>query len=288
MLLGRKRVEESAGEDVEMSFLDHMEALRWHLIRAVLALFVFTILAFVNKSFVFDTIFMGPTHTDFWTYRKLCELSHAMGMSESLCLKELGFKIKSFTLSGQFMQHINISISIGFVLAFPYAAWELWRFFRPALSATEQKRTRGIVFFSSLLFFTGALFGYFVVTPITVQFLGGYRLSDAIVTEAGISDYISTVTLTTFSIALVFELPMVVYFLSLAGIFTPRVMAKYRRYAYLAILILSAILTPGNDILSLVLVCIPFVILYELSIGVSYYVNKRRQKKEQEYEDNIG
>jgi sec-independent protein translocase protein TatC len=184
------------------------------------------------------------------------------------------------------MQHINISLSIGVVLAFPYAAYELWRFFRPALSPRERKNTRGIVFTSSLLFFIGALFGYYLVTPITIQFLGNYRLSENVANTIQISDYISTVTMTTLSIALVFELPMVVYFLSLAGIFTPRFMARYRRYAYLVILIVSAILTPGNDILSLMLVSIPFMVLYELSILVSFYVNKRRQKREENEDSN--
>lgn len=288
MRVGRKRVQEPVADDVEMSFLDHMEALRWHLIRVVIALILFTVLAFVNKSFVFDTVFLGPAHTDFWTYRMLCRLSEAMGMGDALCVKEMGFSLINTQMAGQFIQHITISLSVGFVLAFPYAAYELWRFFRPALSGKERKMTRGIVFASSLLFFVGAGFGYYLITPVTVQFLGNYRLSPDISNTIQISDYISTVTLTTFSIALVFELPVVVYFLSLAGIFTPRIMSKYRRYAYLAILILSAILTPGNDLLSLVLVCIPFVILYELSILVSYYVNKRRQKREQDYEDRIG
>jgi sec-independent protein translocase protein TatC len=186
------------------------------------------------------------------------------------------------SLSGQFMTHINISLSAAFVLAFPYAAWELWRFFKPALSDKERKNTRGIVLTSTFLFFVGALFGYFLVTPVTVQFLGNYRVSDLIPTNVEIGDYISNVTLTTLSIAIVFELPMVVYFLSLPGICTPQLMSRNRRYAYLVIIILSAILTPGNDLLSLMLVSIPFMVLYELSILVSLYVNRRRQKRELE------
>jgi sec-independent protein translocase protein TatC len=287
MRIGSKDVQVPVEDDVEMSFLDHLEALRWHIIRTIIVWFALAIMAFVNKSFVFDTLFMGPSRTDFWTFRKLCELSQYLGMGDSLCIKEMGFAIQSLSLSGQFMQHINISLSAAFVLAFPYAAWELWRFFRPALSPKERKMTRGIVLSSTALFLIGTLFGYFVVTPITVQFLGNYRLSDSIPTNPDITDYISNITLTTLSIAIVFELPMVVYFLSLAGIFTPRFMAKYRRYAYLVIIILSAILTPGNDILSLMLVSVPFMILYELSILVSYYVNRRRLKKE-ENENNIG
>jgi sec-independent protein translocase protein TatC len=267
-------------EDPEMSFLDHLEALRWHIIRAIIAVFVLAILAFVNKSFIFDTVFLGPYHVDFWTYRKLCWLSENFHLGDAMCVKEMGFKLINTEMSGQFTQHISISISVGIVLAFPYALYELWRFFKPALSPYERNYTRGIVLFSSVLFFIGVLFGYYVITPITVQFLGTYNLSSDIENTIQISDYISTVTMTTLSIALVFELPVVVFFMSQAGIFTPAGMREYRRHAILVILILSAVLTPSTDILTMLMVSFPFWVLYELSVVVSAYVQHKKRKKE--------
>lgn len=266
-------------EDPEMSFLDHLEALRWHIIRAAIAVLVFAILAFINKSFVFDTIFLGPSRLNFWTYRKLCQLSETFNLGEAMCVKDMGFTLINTEVAGQFMQHISISVTVGFVLGFPYALYELWRFFKPALTPAERNYTRGIVLFSSVLFFIGVLFGYFIITPITIQFLGNYVLSDAIKNTWQISDYISNVTLTTFSIALVFELPVVVFFLSQGGIFTPKGMREYRKHAILVILILSAVLTPSSDILSMLLVSVPFWILYELSILVSAAVNRKRLKQ---------
>lgn len=266
-------------EDVEMSFFDHLEALRWHIIRSIISILVFAILAFLNKHFIFDVVFLGPYHTDFWTYRKLCEMGQALKLGDSMCVKDLGFKLINTEMAGQFSQHIGISLTIGIVFAFPYAAWELWRFFRPALTSKERGYTRGIVGASTLLFLCGIAFGYFMITPITIQFLGSYSLSDSITNTIQVSDYISTVTMTTFSIALTFELPIVVYFLSKAGILTPKIMREYRRHAIVIILILAAVLTPSTDMLTMTLVSVPFYILYELSIFVAYVVYKNKQKK---------
>lgn len=267
--------------DPEMSFLDHLEALRWHIIRAVIAVLVFSILAFVNKSFVFDTVFLGPYDLNFWTYRQLCWLSANFNLGDAMCVKDMGFSLINTEMAGQFTQHIGISLSVGCVLAFPYALYELWRFFTPALTPYERNYTRGIVMFSSVLFMIGILFGYFIISPITIQFLGNYNLSEQIENTIQISDYISTITMTTFSIALVFELPVIVFFLSQGGIFTPKAMREYRKHAILVILVLSAVLTPSSDILSMLLVSVPFWILYELSILVSAFVVNRKIKKEQ-------
>jgi sec-independent protein translocase protein TatC len=267
-------------EDVEMSFLDHLEALRWHIIRTLLAVVVFSILAFINKSFIFDTVFLGPFHVDFWTYRKFCELGHFMGSGDEACIKTMGFKLINTQMAGQFNQHIAISITVGIVLAFPYAMWELWRFFRPALSPKEIKYTKGMVGASSFLFLIGVLFGYFGITPVTIQFLGTYSLSDNIVNTIQISDYIDTVTMTTISIAITFELPIVVYFLSRGGILTPSVMRIYRKHAIVIILILAAVITPTTDMLTMTLVAIPFYALYEASIFVSYIVARNKRRKE--------
>ncbi|RYD81739.1 MAG: twin-arginine translocase subunit TatC [Sphingobacteriales bacterium] len=267
-------------EDPEMTFLDHLEALRWHIIRALVAVILFSVLAFANKSFIFDTVFLGPYNLNFWTYRQLCWLSTHFNLGDSVCVKTMGFKLINTEMAGQFTQHINMSISIGFVLAFPYALYEIWRFFKPALNSFERNYTKGVVGFSSILFLLGILFGYYIISPITIQFLGNYNLSSQIENTIQISDYISTLIMTTFSIALVFELPVIVFFLSQAGIFTPKGMREYRKHAILIILIISAILTPSSDVLSLLLVSFPFWILYELSILVSAFVYRKKLKKE--------
>lgn len=273
-------------EDVEMSFLDHLEALRWHIIRSLVAVVVFSVVAFINKHFLFDTVFLGPFHIDFWTYRKFCELGHLMGSGDDACIKTMGFKLINTQMAGQFNQHISMSITVGLVMAFPYASWEFWRFFRPALNSKEKKYTRGLVGACSALFMVGILFGYYGITPITLQFLGTYSLSDSIVNTIQISDYIDTVTMTTISIAITFELPIVVYFLSKAGILTPTVMRTYRKHAIVIILILAAVITPTTDMLTMTLVAIPFYALYEASIFVSYIVARNKRKKEA-YEDSI-
>ena len=272
-------------EDIEMSFLDHLEALRWHIIRSLIAVLVLAVVAFLNKHFIFDTVFLGPYHPDFWTYRQFCTLGKLMGSTDP-CIKEMGFTLINTELAGQFNQHISMSLTIGVVLAFPYASWELWRFLRPALTSSEIKYSRGIVSASSALFFVGILFGYFCITPVTVQFLGSYRISDAFENKITIGDYIDTITMTTLSIAITFELPMVVYFLSKAGILTPPIMREYRRHAIVFILILAAIITPTTDALTMTLVALPFYLLYEASISVAYVVTRNRRRKAQKEEDD--
>ncbi len=275
-------------EDIEMSFLDHLEALRWHIIRSLAAVLVFAVVAFLNKHFIFDTVFLGPYHPDFWTYRQFCTLGRLMGSTDP-CIKDMGFTLINTEMAGQFNQHISMSLTVGVVLAFPYASWELWKFLRPALTSKEIKYSRGIVTASSALFFVGILFGYFCITPVTIQFLGSYRISDAFENKITIGDYIDTITMTTLAIAITFELPMVVYFLSKAGILTPPIMREYRRHAIVFILILAAVITPTTDMLTMTLVALPFYLLYEASISVSYIVtrNRRRKQKLEEDEDSI-
>lgn len=282
-LLSRKK---PMDQDVEMSFLDHLEALRWHIIRSVISIAIFTIIAFLNKSFIYGTVFLGPARTDFWTYRMLCLLGNKYHIS-GLCVDTIHFTLINTELSGQFTQHISMSVTIGLLLAFPYTAWEMWRFFRPALTFREKKYTRGLVAATSILFMIGVLFGYYIITPITVDFLGGYVLDPSITNTIVVSDYISIVTMTTFSIAIVFELPIVVYFLSWGGILTPRKMREYRRHAIVIIFIVAAILTPSTDIISQTAVSVPFILLYEGSIVVSYFV-ERQKRKRLAYENSNG
>jgi sec-independent protein translocase protein TatC len=259
-----------------MSFLDHLEELRWHLIRSIVSILVFAIAAFLAKDFVWDLIILGPSKTDFWTYRFLCELGERIG-SDVLCIEELPFIIQSRQMTGQFTMHILSSLVIGLLCAFPYTFWEIWRFIKPGLYETERKLSTGAVFFVSLLFASGVLFGYFIVSPLAVNFLANYQVAESILNEFDIISYVQTIATLVLTCGLMFQLPIVVYFLSKAGLVTPQLMKTYRRHAIIVILLISAILTPP-DVISQVLIAFPLVFLYQISIFISRMVLRRSQK----------
>ena len=263
-------------EEKEMSFFDHIDALRGHLFRSALAIFIFGITAFVNKHFLFDVIIFGPTHLDFWTYRMFCKLSLLIAGNDEYCIKDMGFTLKNITMSGQFSQHIFVSFIAGVVIAFPYLIWEVWRFIKPALNTNEKKYAKGIVFFVSILFFIGVLFGYFLLSPLSINFLGSYRVSDVVSNEVNIESYISFISTLTLATGLVFELPMLVYFLSKIGIIGSKWMRKNRKYAIVIILLIAGILTPSPDVASQIMMFIPLYSLYELSIFVAKSVEKNK------------
>lgn len=263
-------------EEGKMSFLDHLEILRWHLIRIVISLFVFATLAFFFKGFVFDTLVLAPIYNDFATYQLFCKLSHLLQMGDKLCFDSITFNVINLTMAGQFTMHIIVSIVAGIIAAFPYILYEVWRFIKPALRKGEQNYAKGLVFWGSFLFLSGVAFGYYLITPLSVQFLGGYSVSDLIQNQISLRSYISTVTTITLSCGLVFQLPIVVYFLSRLGFVTPKLMKTYRRHAIIAVLLLSAIITPP-DISSQVLVSLPLLLLYEISIVISRFVEKRNK-----------
>ncbi len=259
-----------------MSFLDHLEELRWHLIRSIVSILVFAIAAFLAKDFVWDLIILGPSKTDFWTYRFLCDLGARIG-SDVLCIEELPFIIQSRQMTGQFTMHILSSLVIGLLCAFPYTFWELWRFIRPGLYETERKLSTGAVFFVSVLFASGVLFGYFIVSPLAVNFLANYQVAESILNEFDIISYVQTIATLVLTCGLMFQLPIVVYFLSKAGLVTPQLMKTYRRHAIIVILLISAILTPP-DVISQVLIAFPLVFLYQISIFISRMVMRKSQK----------
>lgn len=261
-----------------MSFLDHLEELRWHLIRSIASIMVFAVVAFLSKDLIWDTIILGPSKPDFWTYRAICALGEKIG-SRVFCIDELPFIIQSRQMTGQFTMHILSSLVIGLLCAFPYTFWEMWRFIRPGLYETEQSLSRGATFFVSILFLSGVLFGYFLVTPLAVNFLANYQVADSILNEFDIISYVTTVSTLVLVCGLMFQLPIVVYFLSKAGLVTPEIMKSYRRHAIVVILIASAILTPP-DVISQVLIAVPLVILYQLSIFISKMVIKKEEAKE--------
>ena len=263
-------------KDKEMSFLDHLEVFRWHLIRAAIAILFFTIIAFIYKDIVFDVILLGPKRTDFLTYRILCEISQYLGLGDALCLRDSPFSLMNISMSGQFSTHITTSIFAGFIIAFPYVLWEIWRFISPALHSNENSMAKGVVFFSSILFLIGILFGYYVIAPLSINFLGSYQVSSSVANQINLSSFVSTVTTVSFANGIIFELPILVYFLTKIGLLTPDFMRVYRKHSMVVILILSAIITPP-DITSQVLVSLPLIILYEFSIKISERVLKNQE-----------
>lgn len=258
----------------DMSFLDHIEVLRWHLVRSTIVILVFAIAAFIFKEFIFDDVILAQKNADFWTYRLFCDISHLLGRGDALCMDDIKFSIINITMSGQFSTHIVTSLVAGLILAFPYILFEVWRFISPALEKKEKKYARYLVFSGSLLFTMGILFGYYFVSPLSVQFLGNYQISESVTNQIDLKSFISTVTTVTLVCGLVFELPLLVYFLSKIGIMTPEFMRKYRKHAVVITLVVSAILTPP-DVSSQVLLSIPLLILYEFSIYISKIVNKK-------------
>ncbi len=264
-------------EEAVMSFWDHLEALRKHIIRSLIAVVVLATIAFLNRKLVFDFIILAPSNSDFITYRMLCKLGHFLS-SNALCVKDMHLQIINIKMSGQFLTHMYISIVAGFILAFPYILWEIWRFVQPALYEKERKYSRGGVLISTGLFLLGVLFSYFLIVPLTVNFLGTYNVSSEVSNRISLNSYISTVVSVTFAVGVVFELPILVYFLTRIGILTPDFMKKNRKYMFVILLILAAIITPP-DMFSQIMVVIPLWGLYEFSIVVSKRVYKKVQEE---------
>ncbi|PKP35796.1 MAG: twin-arginine translocase subunit TatC [Bacteroidetes bacterium HGW-Bacteroidetes-17] len=258
----------------EMSFWEHLEELRWHIVRSVIAIFIFAIIAFLNRKLIFDVVILAPKDSNFITNRILCQIADYLSIS-GLCIGEMSLKIINISMSGQFMTHMYISMIVGLVAAFPYVIYEIWSFINPALHSKEKKYSGGAVISSSLLFMLGVLFSYFIIVPLTVNFFGTYQVSDAVENSISLDSYISTVVSVTFAVGLVFELPIFVYFLTKIGIITPSFMKKNRKYMLVILLIIAAIITPP-DVFSQILVVIPLYGLYELSISLSKRVYKKR------------
>lgn len=270
-----KKVEKAAGE---MSFLDHLEELRWHLIRATLAVVIAATAAFLAKGFIFDVLLFGPTNADFFTYDILCKMSSYIGLEGGFCFEEMPFTIQSRTMGGQFSAHIWTAITAGFIIAFPYVLYEFWRFISPAMYTRERNTARGFILISSILFFLGVLFGYYLITPLSINFLGKYQVSAKVLNEFDIGSYISLVRSSVLACGLIFELPIIIYFLTKIGLVTPEFLRKYRKFALVIVLIISAIITPP-DILSQIIVAIPVLFLYEISIIIAKIVTKKEERK---------
>ncbi len=263
-----------------MGFTDHIEALRWHLVRALIAIIAGALIVFFNIDFVFQKIILGPANNDFISYRLLCQFGKSIGV-DALCMDPLKIKFQNNELSGQFMMSFSVSFMLGFILAFPYVFWEFWKFVKPALKPGELKYARGIVFWSSLLFFIGVFFAYFLIAPFTINFFANYQLSPQFENIITITNYYDTMSDLILGLGIVFELPIIVYFLSRVGILTPKFMRDQRRIAIVVIMVIAAVITPP-DWFSIFLVAIPLVLLYEAGIIVSARILKEKKLKEKE------
>lgn len=259
-----------------MEFFEHLEQLRWHLVRALVSIVLVGIVLFLAKDFVFNTVILGPSTIHFATYQWLCRLSETLMLADALCIEDVGFTITNIRMAGQFTQHIYVSFLGGFIVSFPYVFYQGWAFVKPGLSYYEKRYARGIVFFSSLLFLMGVLFGYYLLSPMSIRFLGTYSVSASISNSITLESYISTLSSVVLASAIVFELPMIVYFLSRAGIIYPATMRYYRRHAAIVVLVISALLTPP-DLTSQVLLSIPFLGLYETSIKICKWVTRKHE-----------
>jgi sec-independent protein translocase protein TatC len=266
---------EQQSEENQMSFLEHLEVLRWHLMRSVIAVLVFAVAAFVFYDFIFDYLILAPKNPDFFTNKMFAKLGDFTGV-EALKINTAPFQVININMAGQFATHISVSLVAGIIAGFPYIFYEFWCFIKPALYSNEKKHARGSIFYTSFLFALGVLFGYYVITPLSVHFLGSYSVSDQVMNQINLKSYISSVTSIVLASGVIFELPVLIFFLSKIGLVTPDFLKKYRKHSVVLILILSAIITPP-DIFSQVLVCMPLMLLYEIGIKIS----KRIQKKQE-------
>ncbi len=279
-----ERRNEGAAEGAEMSFIDHLEELRWHIVRSVIAILIAAIVVFIYIDKVMDLVIFGPIEKGFVTYNWLCNLGHKMGAGDALCLPAPNVKMQTTTFGGQFISSITIAFVSGAIVAFPYVFWEVWRFIKPALKPHEAKNTRGAIFFVSFFFLTGVAFGYFLLAPFTFSFLANYKIGtqNIIETKPVLNDYIDNLVDIIVGSGLSFELPVISYVLTRIGLITPGFLKEYRSYAYVALLVIAAVITPSPDWMSQMIVVTPLVLLYEFSILVSRHVAKTRAKQEEE------
>lgn len=264
-------------EPKDMSFFGHLQELRSRLMYMVIVVLILAVTIFLFTETIIETIYIGMSKPDFITYRIFCHIGHLLNLDDTLCAAPIHIQLQSIKMTGQFSTNLYFSIVGGIVIAFPYLFWQIWRFVSPGLKQTEKSATKGIVFYASMLFAIGISFGYFIIAPLTVQFFGTYTMSDEIEINPTISDYISLITSTTFWTGLLFELPIVVYILSKLGMVGPEFLRKYRKHAVVVVLILAAIITPP-DFFSQVVVAVPILILYEISILVSKRVVSKQKR----------
>ncbi len=269
-------------EEKEMSFLDHLEELRWHVVKSVIAIAVGFIVSFIYIKWIFENIVFAPARVDFPTFKYMCQFGKLVGAEDSLCVQPFTFLVQSRNMTGQFMMSITASVVIGLIIAFPYVFWQIWSFIKPGLKQNEKTNSRGAVSAVTFLFLLGVAFGYFILSPMTIWFLSSYSISDMIKNEFDITSYVSTVVGMVIGSGLLFQFPVVVYFMTKVGMLTPQFMRKFRKHAIVVILILGAVVTPSPDPFSMMLISTPLYFLFEISIIVSALVVRKQRKAEEQ------
>lgn len=272
----------SNNEDkAEMSFFDHLEALRWHLVRSAFAIIALSIVGFIYTKEILDYVVFGPTNANFPSYRWLCSLSNLLGMGDKLCMSPVKFDFLNTKMTGMVMLQFKVALIVGVLGSLPYIFWEFWQFVKPALKERELKGSKGIIFWVSSQFFLGVAFSYFLIAPFTINFLAGYNVTDKVENKFLFDDYFGLLSQIVFGMGILFELPVLVYFLAKLGILGPTFMRAYRRHAIVVLLVLAAVITPP-DVLDQLLVFIPLYLLYEISIIISARVYRKREEAEAE------
>ena len=273
----------TAEEQAEMSFVDHLEILRGHILRSVLAILAGGVVIGIFNEFFIKKVLLGPTRSDFPTYGIICRIGKSLNLGEALCMTGLGIKMQSTSVAGQFSTFFSVVLIGGIIIAFPYIFWEFWRFVRPALTKKELNNTRGVIFWVSFLFFTGVAFGYFVIAPYTLNFFGNFQLDERIENIWTISSYFDTLIPLILGAGLAFQLPLLMIFLAKIGIVSATYLRKVRKYSIIIIMIVAAVITPGPDVISQMTVAIPLLLLYEISILLTKRIEKERAKEEEEW-----
>lgn len=266
-----------------MSFVDHLEVLRGHLLRSVIAILVGAIIIAVYKDFFVKKVLLGPTHADFPTYSFFCRIGRAIHLEKALCMTGLNIQMQSTGVATQFSTFISVMMIGGIVLAFPYIFWEFWRFIKPALTRKELQNTRGLIFWVSVLFFTGVFFGFFIIAPYTLNFFGNFQLDEIIENRWTIASYFDTMIPLILGTGLAFQLPLLMILLAKIGVVSATYLSRVRKYSVVIILIVAAIITPGPDVISQMTVAIPLFLLYEVSILLTRRIEKRQAEEDKEW-----
>jgi sec-independent protein translocase protein TatC len=263
-------------EKKEMGFLDHLEELRRRLFWSIISVIIGICVMVYFDQWLINDVIMAPKNLDFVTYRKFCEFSHWMGLEDQLCFSEVKLTLQSTTMGGNFSAYMLVVIVAGIIVAFPYIFYQIWGFIKPGLNLKEKKSVNGIIFFVTLLFFLGCSFGYFLLTPLSINFLGNFSFGDVEV-NATILSYLKLETSLVLGSGLLFQLPVVVYFLGKIGMISSQFLKKYRRHAFVVNLILAAVVTPP-DVTSQILVSLPILLLYEISILLVARIEKKAER----------
>lgn len=263
-----------------MSFVDHLEVLRAHLFRSVVAIAIGAVVAGIYNNFIIKNILLGPTNDGFPTYSVICKIGKALNLGNALCMEGIAIKMQSTEVAGQFSMWFTVVLVSGLILAFPYVFYQFWKFIKPALTKKELHRTRGVIFWVSFLFFTGVLFGYFVVAPYALNFFFHFQLNEIIENRWTINSYIDMMLPLVLGSGLAFQLPLVIFFLAKIGIVSASYLSKARKYAIVIIFIVAGVITPGPDVVSQLAVAIPLLLLYEISILLARRVDKERAERD--------